>query len=250
MRRCLPIMTAFFLCVTILTATRAGDDAAVRAIIDKALRAQGGATTNEKLAAVTGKMKGVYHGAGQPIPFTADVMTHLPERRKVAILADVGGIQFRLTHVLNGNKGWIKTNEDTGEMDADKLAEARHDAYAEWVATLVPLKDKAFVLEAGGDATVDDKPAVRVRVIKTGHADINLFFDKGTGLLAKTECRRKDDNGQELTEESFMSDYREMQGTRQAMKFLVKRDGKVYVEGEMTECHLLERLDDTIFARP
>jgi hypothetical protein len=60
----------------------------------------------------------------------------------------------------------------------------------------------------------------------------------------------KDDNDQEVTEESFFSDYKEVQGTKQAMKFTTKRDGKPYLEGEITEYHPAEKLDDSVFAEP
>ena len=35
---------------------------------------------------------------------------------------------------------------------------------------------------------------------------------------------------QEATEESFPTEYKEVQGTKQAMKFTVKRDGKLYLD--------------------
>jgi hypothetical protein len=79
---------------------------------------------------------------------------------------------------------------------------------------------------------------------------VKLYFDKESGLLVKTESRVKDDNGQEVTEETLLSDYRDVQGTRQAMKQTVRRDGQPYLECEITECRLAERLDAGVFARP
>jgi hypothetical protein len=40
------------------------------------------------------------------------------------------------------------------------------------------------------------------------------------------------------------ADYKEVQGTQQAMKFTVKRDGQLYLEGEITEHQLADKLDE------
>ena len=131
-----------------------------------------------------------------------------------------------------------------------ELAEAKEEAYGEWVATLLPLMDKAFTLAPLGEIRVDQRPAAGVKVSRVGRRDVNLYFDKATGLLVKIEARVKDDDGQEVTEETFLSDYRDVQGTKQAMKTTVKRDGKPYLESEVTECRLAEKLDDGVFAKP
>ena len=68
--------------------------------------------------------------------------------------------------------------------------------------------------------------------------------------LAKTETRVKDDHGQEVTEETFLSAYQEVQGTKQAMTFTIKRDGLRYLEGEVAQSPLAEKLDDRVFAKP
>ena len=60
------------------------------------------------------------------------------------------------------------------------------------------------------------------------------------------------EKGSELRKaaESVVHDYKEVQGTKQAMKFKVKRDGKPFIDGEATEIVLSEKLDASIFAKP
>jgi hypothetical protein len=48
----------------------------------------------------------------------------------------------------------------------------------------------------------------------------------------------------------FYSDFKEVEGVLQAMKVVIKRDGKDYVEGETTDLKLAEKLDDSVFAKP
>ena len=98
---------------------------------------------------------------------------------------------------------------------------------------------------------VEKRAALGVKVSSKGHRDVDLYFDKETGLLVKTETRVKMDGSDvEVQEESFASEYKEVQGTKQAMKFTVKRDGKLFVEGEATELTLSEKLDASTFAKP
>src|SRR5439155_22836546 len=121
--------------------------------------------------------------------------------------------------VLSGDKGWTRMGDQTNEMDKDAIAEAKEQGYAGWLSTLAPLKDKQFKLATIGEVKVENRPALGVKVSSKGHRDVDLYFDKETGLLVKSEHRVKDDtSGQEVTEESFPGEYKEVQGTKQAMK--------------------------------
>ena len=89
-----------------------------------------------------------------------------------------------------------------------------------------------------------------VRVTSKDRRYVNLYFDKETNLLIKTEKQVKDDAGKEVTEEEYFSDYKEEKGIKHALKFTVKRDGKLFVEGEVTGGQYEEKLDDSTFAKP
>lgn len=238
------------LVLTAAVTARAGDDAA-RALIDRAVKAHGGEANLAKWPAVTARIKGTFHGLGAAIPVTGEFAAQGPDRSKFAIEGQVDGQAFRLIQVLDGKRGWSKTDNDaTEELSKEDLARAREEAYADWVATLVPLKDKKFTLAPLGEIAVHKRPALGVTVSSKGRRDVNLYFDKESGLLVKTECRVEDDNGQEVTEETLLGDYKEVQGTKQAMKLTIRRDGNLYLECEITECRLEERLDASVFAKP
>jgi hypothetical protein len=232
------------------TAARADDAAAARALVDKAVKAHGGADALAKVPAVTVKFKGTAHAMGQAFPFTGEVASQGADRSKIDIEIEVMGQKFRFVSVLNGDKGWVKMGDATNEMDKDLLAETKEQARTAWVATLVPLKDKAFTLATTGEVQVDGRTALGVKVSSKGHRDVDLYFDKETGLLVKTEARVKDEGGNEVNGETFYSDYKDVQGVKQAMKLVVKRDGKQYVEGEVSEYQLAESLDASVFAKP
>src|SRR5262249_39474359 len=145
-----------------------------------------------------------FHGLGEAVAFSGEFATHGPNRQKIVIEADAGGQKVRFVPVLNGDKGWIKINDDTMDLEKEDLAEVKEEAYAGWVTTLLPLRDRAFTLAPVGEVNIDKRPAQGVKVSSKGHRDVNLYFDKETGLLVKTETRVKDDDDQEVTEETFL----------------------------------------------
>lgn len=230
---------------------RADDAADARALVEKAVKAHGGQEKLDKFTAHTIKFKGTFHGMEQEIPMSGEITTQGADKNRMEIEVEAGGMKFKIVNVIAGDKGWTKMGDETKELDKDQMAEAKEQAYAGWVGTLAPLKDKAFTLSTIGEITIEKRAALGVKVSRKGHRDIDLYFDKESGLLAKTETRVKDDaSGQEVGEESFAGDYKDVQGTKQAAKFTVKRDGKLFVVGEVTEQTLTEKLDDNVFAKP
>jgi hypothetical protein len=251
MKHVLHAFIGFAFVLAVCAPARADDAADAKAIVEKAIKAQGGQEKLEKLSAQVIKFKGKFHGMGQPIDMTGEVSTQGFDKSKLDVEVDVGGKKFRFINVLNGDKAWTRMSDKTSEMGKDELAEAKEQAYAAWAAKLTPLKDKQFTLATIGEVMIEKQATLGVKVSSKGHRDIDMYFDKETGLLVKTETRVKaDGSDMEVQEESFASDYKEVQGTKQAMKFTVKRDGKLFVEGEATELTLEEKLDASIFAKP
>jgi hypothetical protein len=48
----------------------------------------------------------------------------------------------------------------------------------------------------------------------------------------------------------LLSDYKRIDGVQQAMKVVTRRDGQPFMELEVTEIKLFEKLDDRVFAKP
>jgi hypothetical protein len=246
-RRCASLALSF---VLILAGSGRADDQA-RAIVDKGIKAAGGADKIAKFKALALKMKGTFHGMGAPIPYTGEWTVDLPDRMRMQLDFEANGMKFMFVRVYNRGKGWQKIADTTQELEKDQLAEAREEMHAGWVGSLLPLTDKAFTLAPLGEIQIDRRPAVGVRVSHKGHRDINLYFDKESGLLVKTETRVRDDqSGMEVGQEEFYSDFKEIDGVKHPMKLTIKREGKLYVEGETTELKAVEKPDDSSFNKP
>jgi hypothetical protein len=231
---------------------RADGEADARTVIDKAIKAHGGAEKRGKLKASSFKMKGKYYGMNPDgVDYTGEWSIQAPDKLRMEITVEVMGQTFKILRVVNGNKGWTRMMDATQEMDKDALEEAKEELYAGRVTNLVDLKDKGFTLAPLGEVKVGKQDAVGLRVSHKGHRDINLFFDKKTHLLLKSERRAKDlMGGGEFTAEEFFDDYKEVGGIQHAHKIKILRDGKKFVDGETTEFKPQEKLDDSAFEKP
>jgi hypothetical protein len=224
------------------------DEAALREIIAKAIKAHGGADTLKKFQASVTKAKGKFYGLGEAIDYTAETSIQFPNRLRT----EVSGDNFKFVQVVNGDKGWAKFGDNTEEMNKEMLAEAREQMNAATITHLVALTGQEYKLASLVEIKVGDRPAVGVEVQREGYRPVGLFFDKENGLLVKSETRGKDlmRGGEEYKAENVYSDFKKVDGMVIAHKIKIKRDGKDYVESETTEVKPSEKLDDSVFAKP
>jgi hypothetical protein len=253
MQRLLLVPCALILALP--TAGRADDAADLKALVEKAIKAHGGADNLAKHKEVVIKMKGKFHGLpGAVIDYVSETSAQQPDKMRTVIEGDVMGTNFKVVQVVNGDKGWMdSTFEGAREMKKEEHIEAREAMHAQTVARLAVLADKAYTLSTLGETKVGDKEVVGVLVKHKDRRDVSLFFDKKSHLLLKSEMRVKDvQNGgdTELTQETFYEDFKKEGDVQVAHKLTIKRDGKLYVEGEVTDFNAQDKLDDSVFAKP
>jgi hypothetical protein len=235
-------------CLLVLAAAPpawAADDA--KAVIEKAIKAAGGAEELAKHAGVRIASKGTYFGMGTPVEFTSTSYMQPPARSRF----EVSGDQFKFVQVFHGDKGWVKVNDKTEEMDKDQLDAARDALHVAAVERLAGLTGRDYTLSSLGESKLGDKAVVGVRVEHKGSRDVNLYFDKDSGVLLKVETRVKDPQaGKEFTQETILSDHKKVDGVPVPQKVLINRDGDKFVESEVTEFQRMEKLDPGLFDKP
>ena len=236
---------------------RADDAADAKAVVEKAIKARGGADNLAKYKADVLKVKGAVHVSGLDIDFTGEISFQQPDKSRTVIEGTVMGTNFKSTRVVNGDKGWIDdllgAARQQRDMSKEELAEERESQNANSIARLAVLTDKAYTLSTLGESKVGDKEAVGILVKRKGYRDVSLLFDKKTHLLLKSETRVKDPQGggdAEFTQEAFYDDYKKVGDLLVAHKLTIKRDGKAFLESETTEFKPEEKLDDGLFAKP
>ncbi len=220
-------------------------------ILAKAVKAHWPKGVNEKMKAYFGKNKGTLYVQGLELPFTQQVWIQHPGKFKEVMELSVMNVAVKTQTVFDGKNGWIKVNDMDIPVKEEILEEFQEMAYMMSLGQLTGLKDKGLKLSLLGEVEVNGKPAVGVKLSKEGKKDIDLYFDKATGLTAKSQRRARDFmSGQELTEERIITAYHEVGDRKMPKKVEVQRDGKKLLEVEIVESRVVEQHDDSEFAKP
>ncbi|HEV3145083.1 MAG TPA: hypothetical protein VGZ47_14430 [Gemmataceae bacterium] len=228
------------------------DDLDAQKVIDKAIAAHGGAEVlaknKDKAAMAKGKMNiDIMGGLDSTLEsFIGD------DKFKHVMDLTIMGRNFNQVVCYDGKEMWIAVNGKVvmtiKGKDLDPLKEA---IYSEKLAGLAFLKEKGIEFSLIGESKLGEQELIGIRVSKKDHKDVNLHFDKKTGMLTKVESRNLDfQSGQEVAEERILQDYKDLDGQKQPRRIIINRDGKKFVEMELTEMKLVDKLDDSVFAKP
>jgi hypothetical protein len=250
MRRSVQILAALSVLFVFVLIGQAGEGDAA-AIINKAIKAHYPKGLDTKNQGSRTKAKGTLHVQGLDLEFTQEVSVQAPAKFKEVMELTVMDKKITVTTVFNGKDGWIRAGDKDVEVTEEILNELKDAAYQINLMRGVFLKDKTVKFSLIGEVQVKGKTAVGVTASRDGKKDINVFFDKKTGLIVKTESRKRDlMSGQEVTEERFITEYQDLNGEKAAKKVEVQRDGKALLEAEVLEVQILQKLDDGEFVQP
>jgi hypothetical protein len=228
---------------------RAQDDA--RALIERAIRAHGGAEALGRIHADKVKFKGTLVLKGHTTPFLAETTMQLPSKYKHVIETDSGGDKHTLLYIINGDKIYITLDGRPIQADPAQVAEIRNGLELERAKRLVPLlEDKSYQLAVAEEIKVNDRPAVGVRITGRGRKEMRLYFDKEYGLLVRAENRIDDSKGKEVRQHFFFGDFKEIGGYKRPTKVRAYRDSKQIMEAELLDAKILDKVDETEFAKP
>jgi len=229
----------------------AGDDKDTKAILDKAIKALGGEKKLGAVKAVTWKSKGKITFGGNDNEFTSQSTVQGKDQFRSEFEGDFGGNKIQGVTILNGDKGWRKFMDNKMELDKDGLANEKRNLSLQIIpSTVLPLKQKEFKVEAAGEEKVGDKTAVAIKVTGPDGKDFKLYFDKESGLPVKLIAKVVGFDGQEFTQETTLGGYKDFDGIKKATKIENKRDGEKFVEVEITEFKILDKVDPKTFAEP
>lgn len=228
------------------------EDAEAKKVIDKAIAAHGGAETLAKLkdksAIIKGKMNINLMGG---IDATMEMYAG-GQKFKQDLKFSIMGMDFNQSVCYDGKEMWIALNgkviETLTGKDLDPIKEVIH---AEEMAGLALLGEKGLEFSTIGDSKVGEQEVIGIKVSKKDRKDVSLFFDKKTGLLAKVEARGLDfQTKEEVNDERIMHDYKKLDGILKPTRVTMNRDGKKFIEMEITEQKYVDKLDDNTFDKP
>jgi len=252
MRKC--ICGAFVAALVLIIAgpARAEDAKDAKAVIDKAIKALGGEEKLTKaLKGCTWKNKGKLSIMGSDNDISTDSTLAGLDKYRSKFEGEFGGNKIEGVSVLNGDKGARSFAGMDMELDNDALANEKRIVYLSAISALVvPLKETGFQAELAGEEKVEDKPAVVLKVVGPDKKDSKIYFDKETGLPVKQVAKVNNFMGQEVSQETLFSNYKDMGGIKKAAKTIIKHDGEKLMELETTEFKILDKVDPKIFEKP
>ncbi len=247
------ILVALVLTVSIpvLGRTVWADDPDATAILDKAMKAMGGEDMLKKIEAAIWKSKGKLRlGDNTEHDFTGQTIMQGLDRVRSEVEIEVLGQKHMMLAVLNGDKALQVFGHMPLQPD-DAVARLKSSLYLSIIpVTLTPLKGQRFKVGTAGEEKVDGRAAAILKVTCPDGKDFTISFDKESGLPVKAVGKIFTLDGQQVTQETTYSDYKDFEGITVATRLESKVDGKPSRNSEVTEFKLLDKVDPLAFSIP
>lgn len=222
-----------------------------RAVVEKAVKAMGGAEKLTKAAAFSRTSKGTININGSDNPFTGTSIFQGLDKLRSEFDGEFDGDPVKGVTVMNGERAWRKFNDMLVELDGEELANEKQRLYLQTTASIVaPLLGTGFTLDKAEETTAEGKPAIAVRIKGPDSKEFVIFFDKENGLPVKQVATVIGFMGEEFEQETLYSGYKDFDGIQQATKIVSKRDGQTFIEIEITEFKILDSVKPETFSEP
>jgi hypothetical protein len=213
------------------------------AVIEKAVRALGGRERLEKVHATEVKTKGTIHFGGAEGAIRGQVTTQGLDHYRLRFEGEVGGNKIEGTTVISGNKGWRKVNDDVTPLDE---------------RTLQGEKRMLYLQLAAGNPTVLGRPGFKVIRAENGAVtaagpdgkEFTIHYDPQTGLPARLVATVAGFTGDEVKQETTYANFKDFGGMKKATKTVSTRDGEPFLEQELLEFKVPEKVDPKAFDEP
>jgi hypothetical protein len=227
------------------------DDEIAKATLDKAIKALGGEEKLAKVEAFTWKSKGKFIINGNHHNFKSHVTVQGLDQYRSEFEGEFNGNTVKGVTVLKGGKGWRKFGDQLTEMNEDQVANEKRSIYLMVIpTTLVTLKDKKFEIGTVSEEKVGDKQAIGIKGKGPDGKDFTIYFDKESGVPIKLVARMTGFTGEDFTMETSFANYKDFEGIQKATKIESKRDGEKFLEAELTEYKVVDKVDASTFDQP
>jgi hypothetical protein len=251
MRKLIGASFLALLAIGFAASSQAGDDKAALAVVEKAIKAMGGAENLGKVKAATWKSKVKMNFGGNENDMASTVTIEGLERFRQDLEGDFMGNPTKIIFVVNGDKGWRQFGGQTDALEGEALASQKRGIYIQAIPlTLLPLKSKGVKVQSSPDEMADGKMAAAIKVTPPEGKEFKLLFDKETGLPVKLVAEVVGFGGKETTQEMTFADYKDFGPIKKATKLTTSRDGQKFMDMEVLEFRVLDKVDPMVFSEP
>jgi hypothetical protein len=228
-----------------------GDEPDSKAVIDKAVAALGGAAKLKAAKAVTWKAKGKIHLQDNENAISTKVTAQGLDHFRQDFEGEFNGAAVKGVTILNGDKAWRKFGEETTPLEDQALANQKRVVYLQLVPEMPTLLNtEGFKVESAEEEKVGSKPAVLLKVTGPDGKDFQIYFDKESGLPLKMMATVAGRQGNESKQETTFADFKDFDGIKRATKIETKRNGKKFLESEITDFKVVDKVDAKSFDEP
>lgn len=226
-------------------------DAELDAILDKAIKAHGGADKIDKERASQSRSKGTLEANGMTLDITQESVT-FKGKFKETVSFSIGGTDVTVIAGFNGKDGFVKANGMDVPLTDEITKELNEASHLMKILKPTTLKDKKLVeLKSLGVVKFDTKKLFGVKVTSKDRRDCEVYFDTETGLLTRVHRTVFDmEKSKEVPEERIINEYQDVDGMKLPKKILINRDGKKHTELEVQEAKFLDKVEDSTFEKP
>jgi hypothetical protein len=225
---------------------------AAREILDKAIKAMGGAEPVAKMKSLTWKAKAKVSINEVEVTTTEDWSAKNLDKYRIDVSLTINNTNnITGALIINGDKGWSKANDKINDLPKGLATGFQNIFRSGRLMHLLPqAKEKPYTLSPLGELKVGEKETLGVRIGQKDRPDVSIYFDKKTGLPLKAEVRVVETDGAaELAYEVFFNEYKDFDGLKHPSRIVVHRDGKQVVETEVSDVKAQD-LDDGVFDKP
>ena len=218
-----------------------------KAVIEKAIKAHGGADVLKKYPAQRSTFRGTVTAMGMEIEIKGEALSLLPDKGKVKGTLTVAGQEVPLVQVINGKKFTMSIAGNAIPVPDEQVADGLASFHVGSLAQLTPLLTAEYTLKAADKADVEGKPAAGVVVSRKDRPDVTLYFDAGSGRLVKSVFKGKAEDGTDADHEDLYLDYKAVQGQQVPHRTKSTVGGKTTSDITVEKYEPLETLDASAF---
>lgn len=239
MKKTFSFCLIFFLLMSLTSISGLGQTAGE--ILENMIEAGGGRKLLEKINDTTmiGTVELIQYG------MNGTLTIYQKEPNKTRFDFDIGGIV--LTQAFDGKTGW-ETNPQTGE--AEKMSDLetefiRRDAYGN--AALLDPDRFGITYSLKGEENIEGKDYFILEQVHSDGYKAVLYIDSKAYFIYKVKAKTLGEGGKEVESETFLSDYKEVDGIMLAHSAVVFLDGAEYMNLTTTEVIFNSKLEDSLF---
>ncbi len=215
--------------------------AEAKKIIEKLIKAQGGRDVLSKIKDTTtsASMELIQMG------MSGSMTMYQKEPNMMRMDMEIVGMV--ITQAYDGETAWM-TNPQTGateEMPEQFTDDIKRQAMGN--DTLLNPDKHGIAYSYEGKEAIDEKEYLIIKQTFSDGKEVTMYLDSETYLVYKIKTLAMNQMGVEVEAETFMSDYKEVEGTMVPFTITIYQDGEEFMTMEITEIKYNSGLEDSFF---